>query len=157
MICAYCGSMIPEQARVCDQCGAPRPLVQSRSLARDSVQDPRLYITDVAYREEPLDQQRHSPLKRILDPSREQRAAHLHPPPYVPLPVRSFRLNAVIAFVLYFPFFLPGLIASAVWWSEANAIERRTGFSPPGKGCLTALLLWGVLIVGFWALVFAVF
>jgi hypothetical protein len=71
--------------------------------------------------------------------------------------VRSFRLNVVIAFILYFPFFLPGLIASAVWWNQARQIERLTGISPPGKGCLTGLLLYGLIVSLFGLMIFGIF
>ncbi len=155
MKCGYCGSMMPERARACDQCGAPVALTFSRARDRESVQHPHLHSEGATSWGEPTYQQRRSLVNRVLDPPRGPRAMSPYPPAYMPVPVRSFRLNAVIAFVLYFPFFLPGLIASAVWWREAKAIERHTGFSPPGKGCLTALLLWGMLVVGFWVLVFA--
>lgn len=69
---------------------------------------------------------------------------------WVPAPrQRSFRWQAFIAFVLYFPFFLPGLIANIIWWNQARSLEAATGIAPRGKGCLTVMLVCAVIMLVF--------
>ncbi|HEY7116156.1 MAG TPA: hypothetical protein VH475_06205 [Tepidisphaeraceae bacterium] len=59
---------------------------------------------------------------------------------------RSFVTPAIITLVLYFVLWLPGLIANVVYWREASNVQRLTGHSPEGKGCLVALL-WTFIIL----------
>ena len=54
---------------------------------------------------------------------------------------RSFTTHAVITLVLYCVLWIPGLIANIVYLQEARKIERITGRSPEGMGCLWALLI----------------
>lgn len=63
---------------------------------------------------------------------------------------RSFTGPAVLTLVLYFVLWIPGLVANIVFLHEATQIEHITGYSPPGKGCLIALLVFAVvpLILG---------
>jgi hypothetical protein len=75
--------------------------------------------------------------------------------------MRSFTTPAVITMILYFVFWLPGLIVNLVYLNEARALQRQTGREPDGKGCLVALLVvmgglgligicvWVAIIVGF--------
>ncbi len=67
---------------------------------------------------------------------------------------KSFTTPAIITLVLYFFFWIPGLIANIVYFNEARSIQARTGREPEGKGCLLALLivfggLFALGIVGF--------
>jgi hypothetical protein len=64
------------------------------------------------------------------------------------LATRSFTTQAVIALVLYFVLWLPGLIANIVWYLEARNIEQQTGRAPDGKGCLSALLWVFIVVAG---------
>src|SRR5205814_2444979 len=58
---------------------------------------------------------------------------------------RSFTWAAVVTMLLYLLLCWPiGVIANLMWLSEAEAIYRRTGTSPPGRGCLKLL---GVVFV----------
>ena len=69
---------------------------------------------------------------------------------WVPAPrLRSFRWQAFIALILYFPFFLPGLIANIIWWNQARSLEAATGIAPRGKGCLTVMLVCAVIMLVF--------
>ena len=61
--------------------------------------------------------------------------------------MRSFRWQAFFALILYFPFFLPGLIANLIWWNQARKLEAATGIAPRGKGCLTVMLVWAVIMM----------
>jgi hypothetical protein len=72
-----------------------------------------------------------------------------HPYPYwAPVPrMRSFRWQAVFALLLYFPFFLPGLIANIIWWNQARSLQAATGIAPRGKGCLTVMLVCAVIMM----------
>jgi hypothetical protein len=47
---------------------------------------------------------------------------------------KSFTTPAIITLVLYFVFWIPGLIANVVYYNEANSIQKRTGREPEGKG-----------------------
>lgn len=67
---------------------------------------------------------------------------------WIPAPrMRSFRWQAFFALILYFPFFLPGLIANIIWWNQARSLEAATGIAPRGKGCLTVLLVCAVIMM----------
>ena len=59
-------------------------------------------------------------------------------------PVKTFTNQAVIAFFLYWAFWLPGLIASMIWWFEANNVLKNSGIKPEGY---TALLI--EMVLGF--------
>ncbi len=54
---------------------------------------------------------------------------------------KSFTTPAIFTLILYFFGWVPGLIANIVYFNEANAIQKRTGKEPEGKGCLLALLI----------------
>lgn len=53
---------------------------------------------------------------------------------------KSFTGKAVLAFLLYLLFWLPGFIANVMFCREAQAAERLAGQRLPGTGCLTFLL-----------------
>lgn len=59
---------------------------------------------------------------------------------------KSFTTPAIITLVLYCVLWLPGLIANIVYWREAKTVERVTGHSPEGKGCLVAML-WVFIVL----------
>jgi hypothetical protein len=63
--------------------------------------------------------------------------------------MRSFRWQAFFTLILYFPFFLPGLIANIIWWNQARSLQEATGIAPRGKGCLTAMLVCAVIMMLF--------
>jgi hypothetical protein len=150
MICGFCASEISKSAVVCPQCGAPRSRLAYAERAAG------VWSPGFGDQAPVRHTQREPPVEGAwrADPALSAAGWALYGRP--DLPVRSFRKNAVFAFLLYFPFFLPGLIASIVWWNEANRIERRTGIAPRGKGCLTALLVYGVLVAGFWLLMYGI-
>ena len=59
---------------------------------------------------------------------------------------RSFTTPAIITLILYFVFWVPGLIANIVYWREANNVQTITGRAPEGKGCLVAMLVVMIVI-----------
>ncbi len=69
---------------------------------------------------------------------------------------KSFVSAAVITFILYIFFYIPGLIANWLYYQDAKRTERVAGRSLPGTGCLTFLLfsnvIWVVLICAFLAM-----
>jgi hypothetical protein len=70
--------------------------------------------------------------------------------------MRSYVTPAVITLVLYFVFWLPGLIANLVYYFAARSDEQASGVQPQGSGCLTALFVFfvGLPIAGVAALIF---
>jgi len=58
---------------------------------------------------------------------------------------KSYMGTAVMVLVLYWVFYLPGLIANIVYLAEASRYKATTGHSPDGVGCLWALL-WVFLL-----------
>lgn len=64
---------------------------------------------------------------------------------------KSYTTSAVIVFLLYWLFWLPGLIFNLVYLRDARRMERLAGTSLPGAGCLTIMLavnLIGLVLVG---------
>jgi len=59
---------------------------------------------------------------------------------------RSFTTPAVITMVLYFVLYIPGIIANLLYLNEAYQVQRITGQSPPGKGCLITQLFVFVIL-----------
>jgi hypothetical protein len=60
--------------------------------------------------------------------------------------MKSYTGNAVITFILYWLFWLPGLIVNYMFYSEAKNMERKAGQSLPGVGCLTIMLYLNIAI-----------
>ena len=55
--------------------------------------------------------------------------------------MKSYTGPAILIFILYWLFYLPGLIANYIYYREAKHMERVAGHGLPGVGCL-ALMLW---------------
>jgi hypothetical protein len=53
----------------------------------------------------------------------------------------SFTGRAVIAFLLYFLGYIPGLIFNIMFLHEATNVQKETGRTPEGMGCLWATLI----------------
>ncbi len=58
---------------------------------------------------------------------------------------KSYVGAAVLTFVLYCVFYLPGLIFNIIYLADAKKTARVAGQSPAGVGCLWALLVLGLL------------
>ncbi len=54
---------------------------------------------------------------------------------------RDYTTPAIITLLLYWLFWLPGLIVNIVYWLQASKDQQITGQAPQGKGCLLALLI----------------
>ena len=61
--------------------------------------------------------------------------------------MKSYTLNAVLTFVLYWLFWLPGLIVNYVYYREAKRMEQKAGQSLPGVGCLSVMLWINVILL----------
>ncbi len=59
---------------------------------------------------------------------------------------QRFTTKAFITFLLYLLLWVPGVIANYHFWKQANKVENLTGVAPPGKGCLTAMLVITVIL-----------
>jgi hypothetical protein len=64
---------------------------------------------------------------------------------------KDYNVTALIILLLYLLFYLPGLIANIIYWSQARQEAKRIGKNPDGMGCLTALLvvLGALPLLGF--------
>ncbi len=58
---------------------------------------------------------------------------------------KSYITAAVITFVVYWFFYLPGLIVNLLYLTEARKTAKIAGRSPAGLGCLWAMLIIGLL------------
>jgi len=58
---------------------------------------------------------------------------------------RSYVGSAVALVFLYWLCYIPGLIANIAWLREAKRTESMIGRPPSGMGCLTAMLVIGLL------------
>jgi hypothetical protein len=54
--------------------------------------------------------------------------------------LKSYTGAAVLVFILYWLFWIPGLIVNVMYYTEAKRTERLAGQSLPGVGCLTVML-----------------
>lgn len=154
MNCRFCNSALATGTLVCTQCGAPQP--------RQAPPAPRARRRQMEFRVswgEPTTDLTAPPVAAPLvthqaPPPYRAQASFVPPAPWsqphywIPAPpMRSFRGQAFIALVLYFPFFLPGLIANIIWWNQARSLEAATGIAPRGKGCLTGMLICAVILM----------
>lgn len=72
--------------------------------------------------------------------------------------LKGYTGAAVLTFVLYWLFWLPGFIVNWMYYLEAKRMEKIAGESLPGVGCLfTMLALNGLVIVGTVIVVIMVF
>lgn len=55
---------------------------------------------------------------------------------------KSYVGSAFLVLLLYWFLYLPGLILNIVYLNEAGRIQKASGVSPSGKGCLEALLFF---------------
>lgn len=60
---------------------------------------------------------------------------------------RSFTGTAVLVFLLYWFFWIPGFIVNIISYNEAKRVQRVAGQSPAGLGCLTAMLILAVISI----------
>ena len=61
--------------------------------------------------------------------------------------MQSFTTKAVLVLVLYWMFWIPGLIANYLFYREARQTERIAGTSLPGTGCLAVMLGFNVVLL----------
>jgi CDP-diglyceride synthetase len=61
--------------------------------------------------------------------------------------MKSYTGNAVLTFILYWFFWLPGLIVNYMFYSEAKRMERTAGQSLPGVGCLSIMLFLNAIVL----------
>jgi hypothetical protein len=62
-------------------------------------------------------------------------------PAVIPTHKQSFSGKAVIALMLYFLFYFPGLVVNVMFICQANRVRRETSQTPSGIGCLWATLI----------------
>ena len=60
---------------------------------------------------------------------------------------QRFTRKAVVTAVLYLLLLVPGVVANVVFWRQADRVENLTGIAPPGKGCLTAMLVVAAIVL----------
>ena len=67
--------------------------------------------------------------------------------------MKSYTGAAILVFILYWLFYLPGLIANYIYYQEAKRMERMAGHALPGSGCL-AFMFW-INVASFAAILIA--
>jgi hypothetical protein len=61
--------------------------------------------------------------------------------------MKSYTGSAILVFFLYWVFWLPGLIANYLFYTEAKKMQKVAGQSLPGMGCLSLMLWINVLAI----------
>lgn len=62
--------------------------------------------------------------------------------------MKSYTGSAVLVFILYWFFFIPGLIVNYIYYREAQRMQHLAGHSLPGQGCLGFMLWLNVIVIG---------
>lgn len=153
MICRYCNSVLAAGTLICSQCGAPQPsTLPAAPQSRRRRMDFRISWGEAVPDASPpmaaplISNQ--APPHYAAPASFGAQAPWSQHHYWVPAPpMRSFRWQAFFALILYFPFFLPGLIANIIWWNQARSLQAATGIAPRGKGCLTVMLVCAVIMM----------
>lgn len=60
---------------------------------------------------------------------------------------KSYTGAAVLTFLLYWLFWLPGFIVNILYYNEAKRTARVAGHSLPGMGCLSIMLVLAVVSI----------
>ncbi len=60
---------------------------------------------------------------------------------------KSYTGAAVLVFLLYWLFWIPGFIVNVIYYNEAKRTQRVAGQSPAGMGCLTFMLIFAVVSI----------
>ena len=71
-----------------------------------------------------------------------------YPPQYNAVPPKSYIGASMGLFLFYFFFWIPGIIFNIMYINEANRIQKETGQTPAGVGCLYIMLLPNILVCG---------
>ena len=58
---------------------------------------------------------------------------------------KSYIGPAIITFIVYWLFYLPGLIVNLLYLSDAKKTAKIAGQKPSGYGCLVVLLVIGLV------------
>lgn len=66
---------------------------------------------------------------------------------------KSYVTPALITFVLYCVFYIPGLIFNIIFLNEAEKTARIAGEKPSGMGCLQVMLYIQALVVVLFLLI----
>jgi len=61
--------------------------------------------------------------------------------------MKSYTGSAVVVFILYWFFYIPGLIVNFIYYREANRMQKIAGNSLPGQGCLGFMLWLNVIVI----------
>ena len=61
--------------------------------------------------------------------------------------MKSYTGSAVLTFILYWLFWLPGLIVNYMFYSEAKRMEKIAGQSLPGVGRLSVMLWLNAIVL----------
>jgi hypothetical protein len=106
--------------------------------------DPQQYLTPLPYQPYPL-QPLHAPQNDLLLPDYSPQRYPAQQPKVSSTRNQSFTGKAVIALLLYFLFYIPGLIVNIMFISQANRVRKETGQTPSGIGCLWATLVVSII------------
>jgi len=61
--------------------------------------------------------------------------------------MKSYTGSAVLVFILYLVFWLPGFIVNLMFYNEAKRMQRIAGQGLPGVGCISVMLWLNVIAI----------
>lgn len=143
--CPDCGALISDSANICNKCSYP--------LSENILNCPECNAKAFKSQESCINCG--FPFSRIdkVENKPNSHNIEIKKDPDVVDEVRSaialsknYVSNAFIVLILYFVFYLPGLIFNIVWLREIKSVKMQSGTYPSGTGCLTVLYIFFFVI-----------
>lgn len=130
----------------------PADLLYPYPLSADPEHHP-LPLPYQTYTSQPLD----PPPSTQLPPTYPAQVYPVQEPKVIATQSQRFTGKAAMALLLYFLFYVPGLIANIMFISQANRVRKETGQTPSGIGCLWATLIVSIISLATVLVIIALF